>query len=69
MGTKESVLKWQKDHPDRANNKARKWRTNLKLKMLDIIGKSCVCCGVSEWWNLSIDHIEPVKGKKEHTTF
>jgi hypothetical protein len=32
--------------------------------MIDILGGKCTCCGVSEWWNLCIDHIEPLNGTK-----
>ncbi|WP_428323690.1 hypothetical protein [Nitrosopumilus sp.] len=35
-----------------------------KIKLLKIMGGKCVCCGLTQWWILTIDHIKPVKKDK-----
>jgi len=60
----DSVIKWQKKHPEKANSKQRRYNKKLKINALEVVGKTCTCCGVNEWWNLSIDHIIPFNGEK-----
>jgi len=38
----------------------RKRNNGKKLEAIKLMGNKCVCCGVSEWWNLTFDHIIPV---------
>jgi len=57
-------LKWQRDNPEKANSKQRRYYKKLKIGALQIVGKTCICCGVNEWWNLSIDHIIPINEEK-----
>ena len=68
---RENTLKWQKNNPEKVNAKQRRYYKKLKLTTLEIIGKSCMCCGINEWWNLTIDHIIPIKGKRgqSHDTY
>lgn len=42
--------------------KERKHR--IKKEIITKLGGKCVCCGVSEWWNLTIDHIKPTRISK-----
>lgn len=50
----------------------KKYRTitfvNNRTKLFKIMGNKCICCGVIEWWNLTIDHIIPLNGKKRIVT-
>ncbi len=31
---------------------------NKRHACIELLGGKCVCCGVTEWWNLTIDHID-----------
>ena len=42
----------------------RKYRTELKDKVIKVLGGSCVCCGLTSRHNLTVDHIEPIMGAK-----
>jgi hypothetical protein len=42
----------------------KKSNNELRKKVLLKLGQTCVCCGVQDWWNLTLDHIEPVKGNR-----
>ena len=67
MAHNTNVSNWQKENPDKTNAKQRRYNKKLKIDALQIIGKSCICCGVSEWWNLSIDHIKPIDDRRENS--
>jgi hypothetical protein len=43
----------------------------VRIKLINLMGGKCICCGVSEWWNLTFDHIIPIKTQKREnvTTF
>lgn len=34
--------------------------TLYRIRKIRAIGNRCACCGVSEWWNLTVDHIVPL---------
>lgn len=53
-----TMTKWNnsKNH----NQDQRNYHMRVKRKALEIVGERCTCCGVSEWWNLTLDHIVPV---------
>ena len=36
-----------------------------KIALVEILGGKCRCCGVTEWWNLNLDHIIPVSKTKQ----
>lgn len=35
----------------------KKWRINLRKRLLKKYGSKCVCCGESQWEFLSFDHV------------
>ena len=35
-----------------------RWR-GLAVRRIQAAGTSCACCGIGEWWNLTLDHIIP----------
>lgn len=41
----------------------RDWAYNKKIKLLRLMGGKCVCCGNIEFWNLTLDHIIPIRRK------
>lgn len=43
-------------------NKLRKYR--IKKEIMTRLGGKCVCCGLKEWWILTIDHITPIKNQR-----
>lgn len=55
--------KWDKKNPGRRNKADRDRIARIKKELLNIMGNKCICCGVSEWWNLTFNHIKPLKGK------
>tara|TARA_B110000285_G_C14560954_1_gene353472 strand:+ start:45 stop:479 length:435 start_codon:yes stop_codon:yes gene_type:complete len=40
-------------------------RKEMNMAILKKLGNKCICCGVKEWWNLTIDHIIPISKLKE----
>ena len=42
-----------------ALGKARK--VVIKKQLIERLGGSCVCCGITEWWVLTFDHIKPLR--------
>lgn len=50
------ILKYRKDYRDCSHRS--------RIKLIQIMGGKCICCGITEWWNLTIDHIIPVKTQK-----
>lgn len=55
--------KWVKNNKTRNNNSVRDWAYNKKIKLLRLMGGKCVCCGNIEFWNLTLDHIIPIRRK------
>ena len=43
--------------------KRKKYKTRLKLKVLKLYNSKCNCCGITVFWNLTLDHINPLNGK------
>ena len=41
-------------------NTADKRLLRNKFMVLKMLGNKCVCCGITEFWNLTVDHITPV---------
>lgn len=64
INQRKAVSNWQKDNKEKTNEKQRRYYKNLKIKVLNIIGETCICCGVTEWWNLTLNHIIPIKGER-----
>lgn len=54
--------RFRKNHPNYDNDR----KTAIKRKALEMLGGRCACCGVSEWWNLTVDHVRPVLGKRKY---
>jgi len=44
-------------------------KARRRVKLLSRFGSRCNCCGNTEWWNLTIDHIKPVKRKTDKDNF
>lgn len=70
-----SCKKWSKDHKEERikyyrkyekDNRERRAADALKYRRLAIhqLGGKCACCGELSWWNLTIDHIEPVSVRR-----
>ncbi|MDE1828624.1 MAG: hypothetical protein KGH65_05690 [Candidatus Micrarchaeota archaeon] len=39
-----------------------------KRKLINEMGGKCVCCGLTQWWILTFDHIMPLKGNmRDHS--
>ena len=51
----ESERRWNEEHP----NYHRNYFNEKRIKVLLLLGNKCICCGVTEWWNLQLDHIKP----------
>jgi len=47
--------------------KAKEYINNVRLNALKILGMKCVCCDITEWWNLTIDHVEPLLESRRGT--
>jgi 5-methylcytosine-specific restriction endonuclease McrA len=73
--TKEEKAAYQKKYNThyRSNKKYKIGKTAYDVKRLserkiilvNLLGGKCVCCGVTEWWNLNFDHIIPVSTTKQ----
>ncbi|MDE1814715.1 MAG: hypothetical protein KGH87_08915 [Thaumarchaeota archaeon] len=50
------------------NNRNKGYLNKIKIKLINEMGGKCVCCGLTQWWILTLDHIIPIKGKnREHS--
>lgn len=47
------------------DKKSRLRRYNERKKLFKIMGNKCICCKITEWWNLTIDHIKPLNDTKK----
>ena len=60
---KEKYDAYQKEYRKKnkleAYTKQRKLKEKLKKIIMSMIGDRCICCGCSDWWNLTVDHINP----------
>jgi len=52
---------WVKNHHEQWLSSSRKLKYKNKIKLLRIMGGKCVCCGNTEYWNLTMDHIVPTR--------
>ncbi len=46
------------------------WQRDNKIELFNSMGGKCKCCGITEWWNLTVDHIKPIHQpfiKRENT--
>lgn len=68
----ECTNKWKKENRKRYTKSAtvahRKWRLNLRRKVVDLYGGSCACCGERTFEFLAIDHING-RGTKHIRSF
>lgn len=49
---------------DKYNKKLTKERTykhKLRIRLINEMGGKCVCCGLTQWWCLTLDHIKPIR--------
>ena len=46
------------------HSKARKRARRLRRQIVEALGAACACCGESHFAILTIDHIQPLKGKR-----
>ena len=55
------TLDWQKRNREKANAKSNRWYHKHKDKawneILDKFGRRCNCCGLTDVWALTLDHI------------
>jgi len=44
---------------------------DIKKQLINEMGGKCVCCGLTSWWILTLDHIKPVKKQRrgQYRTF
>jgi len=56
------------EYVKRANKRISDHKLLKKLELFNKLGIKCACCGVGEWWNLTIDHIMPLNGEKRINT-
>ena len=67
MNTRQHKLKIQRlyhskpENRKRATKLAKIRKTKIKKLLISRLGNICICCGVTEWWNLTIDHIKPLR--------
>ena len=38
----------------------KKYIRDRRKEAIKLMGGKCMCCGITEWWNLTFDHIKPV---------
>lgn len=57
----------KKNNKQAISNRTKKIK--VRIKMLSLLGGKCVCCGESNWWNLTTDHIKPIRSKKRTTLY
>lgn len=55
------TMKWQSKNRERVAIRQRKAYHNQKIKLLRLMGGKCICCGNTEYWNLTFDHIIPLR--------
>ena len=64
---KKCTLKNSKDWVGKNRKRSRKsqrmWSYNKRIELLRIMGGKCTCCGVIDFWNLTLDHIKPIRRK------
>lgn len=56
---KEVKNRWKNNLISRAKNREsrKKWRTNYRIKVLNLLGSICECCGEGQFEFLQIDHV------------
>jgi 5-methylcytosine-specific restriction endonuclease McrA len=54
----EAAARWKKSNPDQHATAVREKRRALRLVMIEAYGGRCVCCGISDYRKLTIDHID-----------
>lgn len=60
--------KWRKKNYEQYKNNYRTARHTMKIKLLKEMGGKCICCGCKDYWNLTYDHIKPIKRKNRART-
>jgi hypothetical protein len=61
---KEICERYRMNNREKCRDANKVYRIELKRKAIRVLGDRCNCCGITEWWNLCIDHIEPIMGMK-----
>ena len=54
---------------EKKREQKRKSKTKRRIKLLSRFGSKCICCGTTDWWNLTIDHIIPINRKNDKDNF
>lgn len=54
---------WVRKNKERSRKSQRMWSYNKRIELLRMMGGKCKCCGSTEWWNLTLDHIIPLRRK------
>ena len=60
LGKKESINICYPCEESRTNNHKRYHRENkskVRIKLINLLGDRCVCCGLDKWWILTVDRI------------
>lgn len=60
---------WRVKNRDKYLKRLRNKRHTSKIKLIGEMGGKCICCGENKYWNLTFDHIIPLRRKdnKRHT--
>ena len=58
---KENMAKYYKDHKEEHKDSVITRQRKMKFVALDTLGHRCTCCGITQWWNLTVDHIIPIR--------
>lgn len=45
----------------------RVWMQERKRRAIEVLGGSCVCCGIDVPWVLTVDHVKPLAGKRRES--
>lgn len=56
---KEWRRKWELKNRDKRRETNKQYSRRRKAKVLKLLGTKCNCCGIKEFWNLTVDHIIP----------
>ncbi|NIU00413.1 MAG: hypothetical protein GWN01_05575 [Nitrosopumilaceae archaeon] len=52
------IYNWSENNKNRKNIRVRETKYTKRELAIKTLGGKCICCGVTEWWNLTFDHID-----------
>lgn len=59
---REYHIEYREQNRKNINKWSRLRKYKIKQQLLKEMGQKCVCCGITEWWLLTLDYIKPIKG-------